>query len=97
MARALRRNELDRLIRSHRNLKISAVATLVLIVPVIVALAVAGVPVVAGPVVGVGIGMLLLIPQRRLLKELGLTNEEAKQILAAERVRRADGRGRSHT
>ena len=62
--------------------------TLVLAVPVMVVLAVAGVPMI-GPALGVGIGVLLVVPQRRLLKELGLTNVEAKQLLAAEQERRA--------
>jgi hypothetical protein len=89
IVRRLRQNELDRLVRSHRNLKISALVTLLLVVPVIVGLIAVGVPVLVGPVVGVGIGMLLLVPQRRLLNELGLTNVEAKQILQEERDRRA--------
>jgi hypothetical protein len=89
IVRTLRQNELDRLVRSHRNLKISALVTLLLVVPVIVGLIAVGGPVLLGPVVGVGIGMLLLVPQRRLLTELGLTNVEAKQILQEERDRRA--------
>jgi hypothetical protein len=87
MVRTLPQHDLDRLIRSNRNLKISLVVALLLVVPLVVGLVAAGAPVLSGPILGVGIGLLVLIPQRRLLKELGLTSEEAKRILAAARKR----------
>ncbi|MEV4640408.1 hypothetical protein AB0J80_23995 [Actinoplanes sp. NPDC049548] len=88
MVRKLRQQDLDRLIRSHRNLRLSLVVALLVVIPLFLGLAAAGAPaVLLSPVAGVAIGFLLLMPQRRLLKELGLTNVEAKQILAEARKR----------
>ncbi|MFF5213337.1 hypothetical protein [Streptosporangium sp. NPDC000396] len=89
--RSLSPGELERLIRSHGRLKMSLSVTIVVIIALFVLMALADVPFLSGlgVGVGVGIGLLLRIPQRRLLNELGLTNVEAKAIVAAERERRS--------
>ncbi|WP_155856077.1 hypothetical protein [Cellulomonas sp. URHD0024] len=61
---------------------------------VYIGLVAAGGPPMIGLVLGVVAALLAVSPQRRLLKELGLTTVEAKRILAAERERRA-GSGKS--
>ncbi len=84
--RTLSQTDIDRLRRSHRNLMISLVLSLPVIVVLSVAIIMAGISFpLLGPLLGVGIGWLLLIPQRRLLDELGLTSKEAKAILKANR------------
>lgn len=84
--RTLSQTDLDRLRRSHRNLMISLVLSLPVIIVLSVAIIMAGIRFpLLGPLLGVGIGWLLLIPQRRLLDELGLTSKEAKAILKANR------------
>lgn len=87
--RTLTPEELDRLVRSHRRLIISAVVAVVLVLALVILLIPAGVPVPLGGGIGVLIGFLLLLPHRRLLSELGLTRPEAAAILAAERERRS--------
>lgn len=82
--------ELDRLASSHRRLMISAAAALVVIVLVAAFVLIpADVPVPFGAGIGVLIGLLLLIPHRRVLNGLGLSRPEAAAILAAERERRS--------
>ena len=80
--------ELDRLVRSQRNLNISALVAVAVLIAVIVALAAAGVSVAPGALVGVAIGALLSIPHRRVLNELGLSRQDARAILSAEKKRR---------
>ena len=82
--------QLDRLIRSNRRLKISAavaVGAIIVVVAILIAndldFAIRG-----GAGLGVLIGLLLLIPHRRVLRELDLTNSEANVILGIERDRR---------
>ncbi|MER5326156.1 hypothetical protein [Streptosporangium roseum] len=88
--RNLSPDELERLIRSHRRLKVSLLVTITVIIAGLVLMVLFDVPFPSGLGVGigVGIGLLLLIPQRRLLNKLGLTNVEAKAIIGAERERR---------
>ncbi|MEV6522446.1 hypothetical protein AB0M43_10925 [Longispora sp. NPDC051575] len=88
--RTLSQHDLHRLLRSHRRLKVSLLVTLAVIIAGLVLLIVsdASFPIPLGGVIGVCIGLVLLIPQRRLLAELGLTNVEAKEIITAERERR---------
>jgi hypothetical protein len=80
--------QLDRLVRSQRNLNISAAVAIAVIVAVIVALAAAGASFLPGALVGVAIGALLSIPHRRVLNELGLSRQDARTILIAEKKRR---------
>ncbi|MDI1463991.1 hypothetical protein QEZ54_23680 [Catellatospora sp. KI3] len=80
--------DLDRLIQSNRRLKLAALIVIVIILGLAAALVAAGLDFRVGPLLGVGIGALLIIPHRRLLTELGLSQAEAKEILAAERKRR---------
>lgn len=87
--RTLTPEEMDRLVRSNRNLKISALVALAAIIPLMAATGAAGVSPGLGGVVGILIGLLLLIPQRRLLSELGLTAPEAKEILRRAREERS--------
>ncbi|WP_166380810.1 hypothetical protein [Catellatospora methionotrophica] len=88
--RKLSSRDLERLVRSHRNLKISLWVFAVAMVGVLALLIVNEVTLspACGTAVGVGIGALLLIPQRQLLSELGLSRDEARQILRDERERR---------
>ncbi|GIG03237.1 hypothetical protein Cci01nite_83300 [Catellatospora citrea] len=93
--RTLSPKDLDRLVRSHRNLKISVWVVSAVMVGVL-ALLIANDLMLSpgcGAAVGVGIGALLLIPQRQLLSELGLSRQEAKQILRDERKRRRTAAG----
>ncbi|GHJ43843.1 hypothetical protein Cs7R123_11850 [Catellatospora sp. TT07R-123] len=83
--RKLNPHDLDRLVRSNRRLKLSLLITLAAIVLVAVVLIKNDIDARLGAGVGVLIGLLLLMPQRRLLAELGLTGAEAKEILAAHR------------
>lgn len=89
--RVLNPSELERLIRSHRRLKISLLLTLPLLVGLLVLLVVADTsfPSGLGVPLGVVIGGLLVLPQRRLLRQLGITRLEARAILEAERERRS--------
>jgi hypothetical protein len=80
--------EVDRLVRSQRNLNISGLVAVVVLVAIIVAMVSAGVSFVPGALVGVAIGALLSIPHRRLLSELGLSRQDARAILSAEKKRR---------
>ena len=80
--------EIDRLVRSQRNLNISALVAIVVLVAIIVLLAIAGISLLPGALVGVGIGFLLSMPHRRLLNELGLSRQDARAILIAEKKRR---------
>ena len=89
--RELSPEDLARLMRSSRNLMISLVAVVVLLVAGLVILIRTDTdfPVgVLGPLLGIGIGTLMLVPQRALLRELGLTPPEARAIVEAEKARR---------
>ncbi|MGY0232053.1 hypothetical protein [Longispora urticae] len=88
--RTLSQYDRHRLIQSHQRLKISLLVTLPVIIVVFVLLVASGVsfPLPLGGAIGVGIGLLLLVPQRRLVAELGLSNTEAKAIITAELERR---------
>jgi hypothetical protein len=81
-------DQLDRLVQSQRRLTISGLVAIVVLIAVVVALAFAGISLVPGALVGVGIGLLLSIPHRRVLSELGLSKQDARAILVAERKRR---------
>ncbi|GIJ43532.1 hypothetical protein Val02_04180 [Virgisporangium aliadipatigenens] len=87
--RSLSQEELDRLVRSDRNLKISLVVTLALLVALLALLIANDVPLVLGGGLGMLIGLALLIPQRRLLSDLGLSKEEAREILRRRREERS--------
>jgi hypothetical protein len=89
--RALSQDELERLLRSHRRLKMSALATITVLVAAIVLVMFTGVPFLAGAGagLGMGIGALLALPKRRLVNELGITALEATMIIRAERERRS--------
>ena len=87
--RTLTPQEMDRLVRSNRNLKISALVALAVIIPLMVVTGMAGVSPGVGGVVGILVGLLLLLPQRRLLGELGLSAPEAKEILRRARAERS--------
>ncbi|MEU4164852.1 hypothetical protein [Actinoplanes sp. NPDC026670] len=78
----------DRLMRSQRQLNIWALIAIIVLVAIVVALAAAGASVVPGALVGVAVGAILSIPHRRLLNELRLTKQEARQIIIAEKKRR---------
>ncbi|GHJ43842.1 hypothetical protein Cs7R123_11840 [Catellatospora sp. TT07R-123] len=80
--------DLDRLVKSGRRLKLSALFVVLLMFVLVGVLVAVGIDFRCGAGLGVLIGLLLLIPHRNLLAELGLTNAEAKEILAAERKRR---------
>ncbi|MFD0597420.1 hypothetical protein ACFQZ4_38285 [Catellatospora coxensis] len=88
--RKLSPQDLDRLVRSHRNLKISVWVFCFAMIGVLALLIANNLMIspACGTAVGVGIGALLLIPQKQLLAELGLSRQEAKQILRDERKRR---------
>ncbi|WP_155372958.1 hypothetical protein [Catellatospora vulcania] len=88
--RTLSQKDLDRLVRSNRNLKISLWVFCVGMIGVLFLLIANNVTMspACGTALGVGIGALLVIPQRQLLSELGLSRQEAKQILQDERKRR---------
>jgi hypothetical protein len=81
--------ELDQLIRSQRRLWITTGVALLVVVAALIILVPAGVPVPVGGGIGAVIGLLTLIPHRRLLSELGLSRQEANEILAVERARRS--------
>lgn len=93
--RTLSPEDLDRLVRSHRNLKISVWLFLFAMIGVLVLLIANDVMLSpgCGAAIGVGIGALLLIPQRQLLSELGLSRQEARQILRDDRKRRKSAAG----
>ena len=85
---SLTQGEIDRLVRSQRNLNLSALVAVLVLVAIIVVLAIAGISFLPGVLVGVGIGFLLSIPHRRLMNELGLSRQDARAILVAEKKRR---------
>jgi hypothetical protein len=87
--RSLSQEELDRLVRSDRNLKISLAVTLAVLVALLVLLIVNDIPLVLGGGLGMLIGLVLLIPQRRLLGELGLSRDDARAILRQRREERS--------
>ncbi|BCY08182.1 hypothetical protein [Actinoplanes sp. L3-i22] len=88
--RELKRLEMERLWESTRRLRISLLVTLAAVVVLLVLLIVGdvGLPVFFGAPIGVGIGLLLTIPNRKVVAELGLTPAEARVIVEAERLRR---------
>ncbi|GAA3109984.1 hypothetical protein [Streptosporangium carneum] len=88
--RNLSPDELERLIRANHRLKLSLMVTIAVIIAAVVLMMPTDMPfpVGIGAALGMGIGSLLLIPQRRLLNELGLTNVEARAIIEAEREKR---------
>ncbi|KUL28768.1 hypothetical protein ADL15_30970 [Actinoplanes awajinensis subsp. mycoplanecinus] len=81
---------MDRLVRSNRRLKISMLVTIAVVLLLLVVLIATDTdfPVGLGAPIGLALGALLLIPQRRLLSELNLTAAEGRAILEAERLRR---------
>ncbi|PRY37431.1 hypothetical protein [Umezawaea tangerina] len=89
--RELSAEELGRLVGSNRRLKIAMVVTVGLVVAAVVLLVVNDVDFVIRGGAGLGalIGLLLLIPNRKVVRELGLTPAEARAVLLAERERRS--------
>jgi len=81
-------DQLNRLARSQRNLYISGLVAIAVIVAIVIVLAIAGISFLPGALVGVGIGALLSIPHRRVLSELGLSRQDARAVLRAEKKRR---------
>ena len=81
--------ELDRLVRSHRILMVSAVAATIAACALLVLLIPAGVPAPLGAAIGAGVGALVLLPHRRVLSDLGLSRADAKVILQTEKERRS--------
>lgn len=87
--RELNAEELDRLVRSNRQLLISLVVTVCVIAGVAVVLVLNDLDfVIRGVGLGVLVGLLLAIPNRRVVRELGLTTAEARAVLQAEKERR---------
>lgn len=89
--RDLTPDELERLVRTNRQQRISLLVTVSVLVALLVLLIVNDIdfPAGLGGPLGIGIGLLLLIPQRRVLSELGLSAAEGRAILQAERLRRS--------
>lgn len=88
--REVNAEELDRLVRSNGQLMISLVVTLCVIVGAVVVLVLNDVDfAIRGVGLGVLVGGLLLIPNRRVVRELGLTTAEARDVLQAEKERRS--------
>jgi hypothetical protein len=81
-------DQIDRLMQARRRLNISAVIAVVLVGAVVAVLIEAGFPVVLGGGVGVLIGLVLLVPYRRVLDDLGLSRIDAAAVISAERDRR---------
>lgn len=89
--RELNAEELDRLVRSNRRLMISLTVTLAVIVGAVALLVLNDLDFVirGGAGLGVLIGALLLIPHRRVVRDLGLTTAEARAVLRADREQRS--------
>ncbi|GGN32655.1 peptidoglycan/LPS O-acetylase OafA/YrhL [Actinoplanes campanulatus] len=87
--RDLNADELDRLKRSNHQLRLSAVAVVVLMGAVLAVAIASGATQLAsfGGPLGVAVGAVLLVPHRRMLTELGLTPAEGKAALRQERLR----------
>jgi hypothetical protein len=81
--------ELDRLVRSHRRLMLSAAAAVIAACALLVLLIPAGVPAPLGAGIGAGIGALVFLPHRRVLNDLGLSRMDARVILELEKERRS--------
>ena len=78
-------DQLDRLVRSHRRLMISSAVTVGVIIAGVALLVVNDMDfaIRGGAGLGVLIGVLLQIPHRRVVSQLGLTNAEASAILGS--------------
>jgi hypothetical protein len=90
MMRELTSADLDRLRRSNRRLLVGMLVTVGLITLWLLLL-VAGIvtpPVIFGPLLGLAVGALLVVPQRRLLRKLGVSTAEAREILELDRKNR---------
>jgi len=88
--RRLTDEELDRLVRSNRRLALGLTATVLLGVLAVVLIVATDVDFVVRGGVGLGafIGALMVIPNRKVIADLGLTVDEAREILQAEKERR---------
>jgi hypothetical protein len=94
----------DRLVESNRRLVRNLVIALAVTIAVVIAIGLVfeGVTLaLLGPALGLLIGYLLVLPQRRLVRELGLAPDEARQIIGQERARRREaargsGSGAAH-
>ena len=96
MKKKLSQRDRDRVVASNRKLLISLLVTLAVIAVVLVVLIIAvpsigGVAVFGMTALGLLIGFALVVPQRSLLRELGITTEEAKAIIAEEKQRPTRG------
>jgi hypothetical protein len=89
--RQLNAEGLDRLVRSNRRLMLGLTVTVCLLILLVVVLVIADLDfaIPGGAGLGVLIGMLLVIPNRRVVRDLGLTVDEARAILQAEKERRS--------
>jgi hypothetical protein len=89
--RQLNAEGLGRLVRSNRRLMLGLSATVCLLVLLVVVLVMADVDfaIPGGVGLGVLIGMLLVIPNRRVVRDLGLTVDEARAVLQTEKERRS--------
>jgi hypothetical protein len=81
-------DQIDRLMRARHRLNVSAVIAVVLVAVVVALLVEAGFPVVLGGGLGVLIGLVLLVPYRRVLDDLGISKIDAAAVISAERDRR---------
>jgi hypothetical protein len=92
--RELTSPDLDRLRRSNRRLLTAVLVTIGLVVLWVVLIVIEVAPPIffGGPVLGICIGVLLVVPQRRLLRELGISPAEARQILESEKEDRTSMR-----
>ncbi|MFD9736362.1 hypothetical protein, partial [Umezawaea sp. NPDC059074] len=88
--RQLTDDELARLVRSNRRLALGLTATVVLGVLAVVLIVATDVHFAVRGGVGLGalIGTLMVIPNRKVVADLGLTVDEARAILQAEKERR---------
>jgi hypothetical protein len=86
--RDLTPEELDRLIRARRRMLVSVLVAVAAVAGAMIVLVSVDVSVAPGAGLGVLIGLVLLAPYRRVLRDLGLSTTEAGAILDAERDRR---------
>jgi hypothetical protein len=91
MARQLRPRQLEELLRAQRKVKIAVWLTVLGVIAAIALLIMADVTFTVAPCAGLGIviGALVSAPYRRVVRELGLSMPEAREILDAERDRRS--------
>ncbi|HWS32160.1 MAG TPA: hypothetical protein VN408_05380 [Actinoplanes sp.] len=93
--RTLNPDELARLAKSDRQLKVSALVVVVMMFAVLGVAVASGAPQLAGlsGPLGIGVAAMMLGPHRRLVEELGLTRREAKRVLREQRRRQRASAG----